>query len=182
MAKKINPIAKIFRGPVVVFLLLLIAVTAFSGCLSSSSKAQEGDTVLVYYTGTVDNGTVFDTNVGEQPLTVVLGQHYVIPGFENALYGMKVNQTKKVVLQPEDAYPYNPDLVLTSDKTEVVDGLGGVPNVGDQVPGFLGGQMVIGYVIEVTETTVVIDFNSPLADKVLTFELTVAEIQKSEAP
>ena len=181
MAKKINPITKIFRGPVTVLLLLLIAVTAFSGCLSSSG-AKEGDTVLVYYTGTVDNGTVFDTNVGEQPLKVVLGQQAFIPGFESALYGMKVNQTKKVVLQPEDAYLYNPEFVLTSDKAEVVDGLGDVPNVGDQVPGFLGGQLVMGYVIEVTETTVVIDFNSPLAGKVLTFEITVAEIQKSEAP
>jgi FKBP-type peptidyl-prolyl cis-trans isomerases 2 len=179
MAKKINPITKIFRGSASVLLILLIVVTAFSGCLGSGAK--KGDTVLVYYTGTLDDGTVFDTNVGEQPLAVVLGQPGFIPGFEKALYGMKVNKTKKVVIQPEDAYTYNPELVLTSDKEEVVAGLGAVPNVGDQIPGFIGGRMVLGSVIEVTETTVVIDFNSPLVGKVLIFELTVAEIQKSEA-
>ena len=179
MTQKISQITQIFHRPIVIFLFILIAVTAFSGCLGSGAK--KGDTVLVYYTGTLDDGTVFDTNVDEQPLAVVLGQQAFIPGFENALYGMKVNKTKKVVIQPEDAYTYNPELVLTSDKEEVVAGLGAVPNVGDQIPGFIGGRMVLGSVIEVTETTVVIDFNSPLVGKVLTFELTVAEIQKSEA-
>jgi len=180
MTQKISPITQIFHKPIVIFLFILIAVTAFSGCLDSGAK--KGDTVLVYYTGMLDNGTVFDTNVGEQPLTVVLGQQAFIPGFENALYGMKVNETKKVIIQPEDAYSYNPEYILTSDKEEVVAGLGSVPNVGDQVSGFLGGRMVMGSVIEVTETTVVVDFNSPLVGKVLTFELTVAGIQKSEAP
>ena len=180
MKKKVNPTTKVFRSSLPILLLLLIAVTAFSGCLASGAK--EGDTVLVHYTGTLDDGTVFETNVGDEPVPIVLGQHEVIPGFENALYEMKVNQTKKVVLQPEEAYPYNPDFVIISDKTVVDEGLGYVPQVGEQIMGTLGSQTVMGSVIEVTETSVVVDFNSPVADKVLTFEITVAEIQKSEAP
>jgi len=175
MAKKINPITKIFRGPVTVLLLLLIAVTAFSGCLSSSG-AKEGDTVLVYYTLTLENGDVIDSNVGGQPLTVVLGQPGFIPGFEKALYGMKVNQTKKVVLQPEEAYGfYDPAKVLPVDITIFLENLGFVPNVGDYIPG-------LGTITEVTEDTVFIDINHELVGQVLTFEITVSEIQKNEAP
>ena len=174
MAKKINPITKIFRGPVTVLLLLLIAVTAFSGCLSSSG-AKEGDTVLVYYTLTLENGDVVDSNVGSQPITVVLGQPGLIPGFEKALYGMKVNQTKKVVLQPEEAYGfYDPANVLPVDITIFIENLGFVPNVGDYIPG-------LGTITEVTEDTVFIDFNHALVGQVLTFEITVSDIQKNEA-
>jgi len=176
MTKKINPITQIFHRPFAVLLLLLIAVTAFSGCLSSDAK--EGDTVLVYYTGTLDNGTIFDSNVDEQPLPVVLGQHNVISGFEDALYGMKVNETKKVVLQPEEAYGYpNPGDVVVYDKAEVVDSLGFVPEVGEEIIWSNGIQAFKGIITEVTETSILINFN-PLAGKVLTFEITVSDIQK----
>jgi FKBP-type peptidyl-prolyl cis-trans isomerases 2 len=174
MAKKINPITKIFHGPIAFLLLLLIAVTAFSGCLASGAK--EGDTVLVYYILTLENGEVVDSNVGGQPLAVVLGQPGFIPGFEKALYGMTVNQTKKVVLQPEEAYGfYDPANVISVDIMIFLENLGFVPNVDDYIPG-------LGTITEVTEDTVVIDYNHELVGQVLTFEITVSDIQKSEAP
>jgi len=176
MTKKLNLITHIFHRPAVVLLLLLIAATAFSGCLSSGAK--DGDTLLVYYTGTLEDGTVFDTNVGGQPFSVVLGQHTVVPGFENALYGMKVNQTKKVVLQPEEAYPYNPENVITVDKEVIIESLGNVPGVGEEVWQSNGFQSFRGIITEVTETAVVIDFNSEVAGKVLTFEITISDIQR----
>ena len=176
MAKKINLLTKIFRGPVAVLLILLIAVTAFSGCLSSSSGAKEGDTVLVYYTLTLENGDIADSNVGGQPLTVILGQPGLIPGFEKALYGMTVNQTKKIVLQPEEAYGfYDPANVIPVDKAIFLENVGFVPNVGDYLPG-------LGTVKDVTEDTVFIDFNHVLVGQVLTFEITISDIQKNEAP
>ena len=176
MTKKINPITQIFRRPFAVLLLLLIAATAFSGCLSSGAK--DGDTLFVYYTGTLDNGTVFDSNVGKQPISVVLGQHTVVPGFEKALYGMKVNETKTVTIQPEEAYPYDTANIATFNKTAVVDSLGYVPAVGEEIWQSNGIQAFKGIITEVTETSIVIDFNRDVAGKVLTFEITVAEIQK----
>jgi FKBP-type peptidyl-prolyl cis-trans isomerases 2 len=180
MTKKVNPITQNFLKPFVVLLLLLISVTAFSGCLSSG--AADGDTLSIYYTLTLEDGTEFESNVGGQPFSVVLGQHTVVPGFENALYGMKVNETKTVTLQPEEAYPYNPDNVVTFDKAVIVENIGSVPNVGDEIWQSNGLQSFKGIVKEVTETAVVIDFNSEVAGKVLTFEITIADIQKGKAP
>jgi FKBP-type peptidyl-prolyl cis-trans isomerases 2 len=182
MVKKVNSITQIFRGPIVVLLLLLIFVTSFSGCLASGEKAKEGDTVFVYYNVTLDDGTDFESNIGGQPFKVVLGQHEVIPGFEKALYGVKVNQTKKFVIKPEEAYGvHNPDLVVSYSKEYIVDGLGYVPNVGETLDHSNGVQTFRGIVKEVTDTTIVIDFNREYAGRRLNFNLTVAEIQKSEA-
>jgi peptidylprolyl isomerase len=84
----------------------------------SSDSAQLGDTVSVHYLGKFPGGKVFDTSMKSEalkaglfnpardykPLQVVLGAHQVISGFEEALIGMKVNETKEVTLPPEKAY------------------------------------------------------------------------------
>ena len=173
MVKKENSMTEIVRRAPVVLLLFVMIVSVFSlGCISSKERAEEGDTLLVYYTLTLEDGTLLESNVGSQPMTVVLGQTSLISGFENALHGMTVNQTKKVTLQPEEAYGfYNPNNIRAFDRTEVVDVLGFVPKVGDFIPG-------VGSIIEVTEDAVVFDRNHELVDTVLVFEITVAEIQK----
>jgi len=182
MVKKVNSITQIFRRPIVVLFLLLISVASFSGCLASGDAAKEGDTVFVYYTVTLDDGTDFESNVGGQPFKVVLGQHKVIPGFEKALYGVKVNQTKKFVIKPEEAYGvYDSGLVVSYNKADIVAGLGYVPNVGETLDHSNGVQTFRGVVKEVTDTTIVLDFNHEYAGRHLNFKLTVAEIQKNEA-
>ena len=84
----------------------------------SQATAQNGDTVSVHYLGRFPGGRVFDTSMKAEavkaglfspardykPLQVVLGQHQVISGFEEALLGMKINETKEVTLPPEKAY------------------------------------------------------------------------------
>ncbi len=84
----------------------------------SESGAQNGDTVSVHYVGKFPGGKVFDTSMKAEasraglfnlardykPLQVVLGRHQVISGFEEALIGMKINETKEVTLPPEKAY------------------------------------------------------------------------------
>ncbi|HUH82953.1 MAG TPA: FKBP-type peptidyl-prolyl cis-trans isomerase [Nitrososphaerales archaeon] len=84
----------------------------------SELTAQEGDTISVHYVGRFPGGKVFDTSMRAEavkaglfnlardykPLQVVLGRHQVISGFEEALVGMKVNETKEVTLPPEKAY------------------------------------------------------------------------------
>ena len=84
----------------------------------SESGAQRGDTVSVHYVGKFPGGKIFDTSMKSEaisaglfspahdykPLQVVLGAHQVISGFEEALIGMKVNETKDIVLPPEKAY------------------------------------------------------------------------------
>jgi FKBP-type peptidyl-prolyl cis-trans isomerase 2 len=84
----------------------------------SEERAQAGDTVSVHYVGKFPGGKVFDTSMKSEamksglftpardykPLQVVLGQHQVISGFEEALVGMKINETKEIALPPEKAY------------------------------------------------------------------------------
>ncbi len=84
----------------------------------SESGAQRGDTVSVHYVGKFPGGKIFDTSMKSEainaglfspardykPLQVVLGAHQVISGFEEALIGMKVNETKDIILPPEKAY------------------------------------------------------------------------------
>jgi FKBP-type peptidyl-prolyl cis-trans isomerase len=84
----------------------------------SDVKAQNGDTISVHYVGKFPGGKVFDTSMKAEavksglfspardykPLQVVLGQHQVISGFEEALVGMQVNESKEITLPPEKAY------------------------------------------------------------------------------
>lgn len=84
----------------------------------SELTAQRGDTVSVHYLGKFPGGKVFDTSMKSEaeraglfnpardykPLQVVLGAHQVISGFEEALIGMKLNETKEITLPPEKAY------------------------------------------------------------------------------
>jgi len=148
-----------------------------SGCVSKET-AQEGDTVFILYRGTLDDGTVFDQNVnGERPpLEVVLGQHEVIPGFENAIYGMSVNETKNVRIAPEDAYLYDPDAVVPFDRAEVESVLENL-EIGQTVT-YLG--LYQGYIVEITDDVIVVDFNSPLVGQYLNFEITISEITKAK--
>ena len=171
--KNKNSITAISRKmPAVLLLFVMIAAVFSLGCIGSKDGATDGDTLYIYYTGTLEDGTVFDSNVGGQVFPVVLGQHTVIPGFENALYGMKANETKTVTLQPEEAYGfYNSAYIIPYDIVDVLSSLGFIPNAGDQIPG-------VGIVVEVTEDYVVFDRNHALVGKVLIFEITISDIQK----
>ena len=68
------------------------------------SQAKPGDTVKIHYTGTLDDGTQFDSSSGRDPLQFTLGSGQVIPGFEKAVEGMAVGDSKSVNIPPEDAY------------------------------------------------------------------------------
>lgn len=65
---------------------------------------KQGDTISVHYTGKFPEGEVFDSSVGKQPLTFVVGSGQLIQGFDEAVVGMKVGETKTVEIPPEKAY------------------------------------------------------------------------------
>ncbi|MEJ2533912.1 MAG: FKBP-type peptidyl-prolyl cis-trans isomerase, partial [Gammaproteobacteria bacterium] len=68
------------------------------------TQAKSGDTVKIHYTGTLDDGTQFDSSEGRDPLEFELGSGQVIPGFEKAVEGMSVGDKKSINIAPEDAY------------------------------------------------------------------------------
>ena len=156
--------------------------TSENGTAATEVTASAGDTVFVHYVGKFENGTVFTSTGrenGSQPVSIVLGQNPIVKGFDSAVVGMKINETKTAVVSPEDGYPSNSALIITFDRTQIVSVFGSVPNVGDKIIFSNGGQTPNGAVLEVTANSVLIDFNDETVGKVLTYEITVTEIQKN---
>ena len=138
--------------------------------------AQENDTVTVNYTGKLDDGTVFDSSIGKEPLQFTIGAGQMIPGFEKAVTGMKAGESKTVTIPSEEAYgSYREELVQEVNRDELPPDM--EPEVGMILQGsMMNGQVAIFTVTDVSETTVTLDANHPLADQDLTFEIELLEI------
>jgi FKBP-type peptidyl-prolyl cis-trans isomerase 2 len=155
--------------------ILLLGAILISGC--NAAEAKNGDIVQVDYTGTLENGTVFDTSEGGEPLEFTLGEGQMIPGFEQAILGMKVGESKTFTIPADEAYgPYRDDLVLVVNREDLPPDLD--PEVGQQLQMTQAdGGTSIGTVTNATDTTITVDFNPPLAGKDLTFEIELVSIQ-----
>ncbi len=140
------------------------------------SKVQQGDTVHVHYTGTLEDGTVFDSSQGRDPLEFTLGEGKVIPGFEKAVEGLGVGETTNAILPPEEAYgPRADELIMTVPREQLPEGMS--PEVGQQLEmQTQDGQRVPVTVTSVSEEALQIDANHPLAGKSLHFELELVKI------
>lgn len=136
--------------------------------------ANPGDTVRVHYTGTLTDGSEFDSSRDRAPLEFKLGEGQVIPGFEEAVAGMEVGDQTKVTIPAEQAYGEPSD---EARQTFPVDAFPQTPEVGWmvelQAP---DGSVVPATVIEVTEQEATLDFNHPLAGEDLTFEIELVEV------
>lgn len=142
----------------------------------AKAVAKKGDTVTVHYTGTLDDGTQFDSSEGKQPITFKLGSGEVIPGFENGIEGMSLDEEKKLDITPENAYgPHHAQLVHDVPKDKFP------PNV-ELKKGMLlklqgpGGQLLMARVEEVHKDSAKLDLNHPLAGKTLHFKVKLVKI------
>ena len=139
--------------------------------------AKNGDTVLVHYTGTLDDGTMFDSSRDGDPLEAVIGENMLIQGFENALLGMEEGETKTVTIQPDEAYGDKmEELILSLPKGEVPAHM--QPEVGMMVQLAMDDEQEFEAAIaEITDDAVILDANHPLAGEALTFELELVQIK-----
>ena len=155
--------------------ILLSTLLITAGC-SAAKTAKSGDTVKVDYTGKLADGTVFDTSVGKQPLQFTLGENQVIVGFEKAVTGMKVGESKTVTIPADEAYgPYRNDLLVVIDRIRLPQDM--VPQVGQKLQATQAdGTTVVYPIVKVDDKTVTIDTNNPLAGKDLTFEIKLLDI------
>lgn len=140
------------------------------------AQAKEGDTVRVQYTGKLKDGTIFDTSDEREPLEFTIGKGEIIPGFERAVVGMKPGETKTATIPPEEAYgPHRDDMLFTIDRDQFPEDI--QPRPGQQLqiqqP---GGQAAIVTVSDVSELTVTLDVNHPLAGQPLTFAIKLLDI------
>jgi peptidylprolyl isomerase len=142
---------------------------------------KEGDTVKVNYTGTFDDGQVFDsTDMHDgEPLEFTVGQHQVVPGFENAVIGKEVGKEFSIRLEPKDAYGEpNPQAVgeIPADQLpeDFKPEVGMIIAVGQQHGDHT--HQIPAKITEVSEKGITIDLNHPMAGKTLNFKMVVVEI------
>jgi len=137
---------------------------------------KENDQVSVHYTGTLDNGEVFDSSKGREPLAFVVGAGQMIAGFDEAVEGMKLNEVKKVRMEASQAYgEVNEDMIQKIDRKQLPEDL--KPAVGQQlVSQSPDGHEMVVTVTASDEDSITIDANHPLAGKALTFEIELVSI------
>ena len=140
------------------------------------TQAKSGDTVRIHYTGTLGDGTQFDSSAGRDPLEFALGGGQVIPGFDSAVDGMTVGESKSVTIAPEQAYgERHEQLVQQVPKSALPEEM--KPEVGMQLQSQSpDGQVMNLVVTEVEEATITVDANHPLAGQALTFAIELVEI------
>jgi peptidylprolyl isomerase len=140
------------------------------------TQAKSGDTVRIHYTGTLDDGTEFDSSAGRDPLEFALGGGQVIPGFDSAVDGMTVGESKTVTIPADQAYgDHHEQLVQEVPKTALPEEID--PAVGMQLQSSSPeGQVMNLVVTDVAEETITVDGNHPLAGQALTFAIELVEI------
>ncbi len=141
------------------------------------ATVKKGDTIKVDYEGSLEDGTVFDAsqNHGQQ-LEFEVGSGQLIKGFDDAVVGMKVGQEKKVDIDPENAYGQrNPEMLKEIPREQLPKDQ--EPKVGmGIVIGLPNGSKFPATIAKVSDKTVTLDLNHPLAGKKLTFKIKVAQI------
>ena len=140
------------------------------------SQVASGNTVRVHYTGTLADGTRFDTSRGSDPLEVTLGSGSVIDGFEQALLGMSVGESKTVTIGAAEAYgAHHADRVHEVERSNMPDDIDLRVGVILEAVGEDGVSLPV-QIAKLSDETVTLDFNHPLAGQDLTFELELVEI------
>jgi peptidylprolyl isomerase len=138
-------------------------------------QAKQGDTVRVHYTGTLPSGEEFDSSRNGDPLTFTLGAGTVIPGFDEAVAGMRVGEEKRVTIDAENAYgPRREELTLRVPREELPGDL--KLHEGAQLQMEQGDQVMVVTVRELDDESVTLDANHALAGEALTFDLRLVEI------
>jgi peptidylprolyl isomerase len=140
------------------------------------AQAKQGDIVRVHYTGTLDDGTMFDTSANREPLEFAIGGGQVIPGFDIAVLDMSPGEIRVSVISPENAYgEHSEELVTGVDRERFPADM--ELEIGQQLQvGLADGQQAIVMVVDLTDTVVTLDANHPLAGQTLTFEIELVEI------
>lgn len=158
----------------VLSLTLAVAVAQQQG-EATSPAIENGSKVQLEYTLTDGNGKVLDTNTGGEPLSFTQGKQQLIPGLEKALNGMHAGETKKVAIEPAEAYgEVDPEAVAEVPKDRIPPEALTVG--GELVAQSQSGESRTVRIKEIRETTVIIDLNHPLAGKTLVFDVKVVGV------
>jgi peptidylprolyl isomerase len=141
-----------------------------------SREVTSGDTVRIHYTGTLADGTEFDSSRDRDPLSFTVGAGEVIPGFDAAVTGMTVGDRKTVTIPADQAYgPQRAELIVEVPRAQVPPQI--TPRVGQRLQLGRGDQALMVVVREVKDDALVLDGNHPLAGADLTFALELVDVR-----
>lgn len=140
------------------------------------SEAKTGDTVRVHYTGTLTDGSEFDSSAGGDPLEFTIGAGQIIPGLDREIAGMAVGDSKTVTVAADEAYGQRePEAVQEVPRDAVPEGINLV--VGNRLQATTAdGQQMVVTIAAITDETVTMDANHPLAGEDLVFAVELVEI------
>ena len=142
------------------------------------AQAKAGDTVQVHYTGTLNDGTIFDSSAGRTPLEFTVGSGQVIKGFDDGVTGMNQGEKKTINILVNDAYgPTNEEMIFTLNRSDIPDDIplevGMTLNMHED-----GNPRPIPVIVrDLTDTNVTLDANHPLAGQELTFEIELVGVK-----
>ena len=142
-----------------------------------SKKAEQGSKVQIHYKGTLEDGSVFDSSEGEEPIEFTIGEHEVIGGLEEAIVGMAVGDKKQAKIPADGAYgEREEDLIFEVSRASIQAGQ--EVEVGDSVRVQLpDGQTAAMQVAKVDDASITLDANHPLAGKTLIFDVELVSIR-----
>jgi FKBP-type peptidyl-prolyl cis-trans isomerase 2 len=140
------------------------------------TQAKNGDTVKVHYTGTLDDGTEFDTSLDRTPLEFTIGAGQLIPGFEEAVIGMIPGESKTTKIPSDQAYgPYHEEMVLVVERDRFPAQFD--PQIGEEYEIRQPDDQTVGVrVTEISNSSITLDANHPLAGENLIFDIQLLEI------
>jgi len=142
--------------------------------------AASGDAVTVHYTGTLEDGSVFDSSREREPFQFTLGQGEVISGFDEAVAGMKVGDSVKIEIAPENAYgERDEERIISVERSQIPPEIDCTPGIALQADTPDG--PVTFWVLEASDENVTLDGNHPLAGKQLNFDIELVDIDRDGA-
>ncbi len=139
-------------------------------------QAKQGDKIKLHYTGKLESGDIFASSKNREPIEFTLGQGQVIPGIEEAVEGMQPGESKTVKVPPDKAYgPHRDELTQEIPKKDIPGDIS--PQAGQRLNvKWSDGKETAVSVTDVSEASVTIDANHPLAGKDIVFELELVGI------
>ena len=150
-----------------------LLVMALLGC---AAKVADKKVIQMHYTGTLADGSTFDSSEGKDPLEFMVGAQLMIPKLEEALLGMKVGEKKKIEIKAADAYgDYDTTAIAEVPKEQFPTDL--PLKAGEQYTVQTAQGPIVVTISAVKDKTVTVDFNHPLAGKDLSFDITIVKIR-----
>jgi peptidylprolyl isomerase len=186
-----------------IFLLIMVAAILLSGCVDKTDKTVKiGDNISVNYTGSYENGKVFDTSIESvakandlpphdiyEPLNFTVGKKplEVIEGLDKGVIGMKIGETKTLRIPPEEAYPIDPSMIQVSPIIQELPATRTIPKVFEiplaQFEQFFGKNHSVGDTVQIPETNINITIKNVTSEVSVTYNLKVgSNIWDASAP